>query len=169
MNLLKTMFTNQELKRQYNRISDLIAIAKKFEPDDVLGSHLTKYICVLCSGFIENSIYHAFSDIAERSCQPSVVLTYTKSQLFKIQNANSEKIRELAKSFNPFWEERIKNFMQENNRGAAINYILKDRNNIAHGKDSDITIGKLEEYLLKTVEVIKYIEDNIDKPTLIID
>lgn len=156
------MFNNIELKRQYNRISDLIVKAKEFEPDDVLRSHLTKYICVLCSGFIENSIYHTFSDIAERSCPPSVVLTYTKSQLFKIQNANTEKIRALAKSFNPEWDERIKNYMQENNRGAAINYILKDRHNIAHGRDSEITIGKLEEYLTKTVEVIKYIENEIE-------
>ncbi len=157
------MFSNLELNRQYNRIAGLIAKAKEFEPDDVLRSHLAKYICVLCSGFIENSIYHTFSDIAENSCTPSVVLTYTKSQLYKIQNANAEKIRALAKSFHPDWDEKIKNYLQENNRGAAINYILKDRHNIAHGRDSDITIAKLEEYLNKTVEVIKYIEDEIHK------
>jgi hypothetical protein len=102
------MFNNLELNRQYSRISSLIEKAKEFEPDDVLRSHLTKYICVLCSGFIENSVYHTFSDIAESICPPSVVLTYTKSQLYKIQNANAEKIRALAKSFNPDWDERIK-------------------------------------------------------------
>lgn len=156
------MFNNIELTRQYNRITALIEKAKEFEPDDVLRSHLTKYICVLCSGFIENSIYHTFSDIAENACPPSVVLTYTKSQLYKIQNANSEKIRDLAKSFNPEWDEELRLFLQENNRGAAINYILKDRHNIAHGRDSDITIVKLEEYINKTVEVIKYIEDQMN-------
>lgn len=157
------MFNNLELSRQYRRITALIEKAKEFEPDDVLRSHLTKYICVLCSGFIENSIYHTFSDIAESSCPPSVVLSYTKSQLYKIQNANSEKIKDLAKSFNTNWEIEIRKYLQENNRGAAINYILKDRHNIAHGRDSDITIVKLEEYLAKTVEVIKFIEDEINK------
>ena len=157
------MFNNLELSRQYRRITSLIEKAKEFEPDDVLRSHLTKYICVLCSGFIENSIYHTFSDIAESACPPSVVLAYTKSQLYKIQNANSEKIKELAKSFNPTWEVDSRKYLQENNRGAAINYILKDRHNIAHGRDSDITIVKLEEYLAKTVEVIKFIEDEINK------
>lgn len=160
------MFSNLELNRQYNRISGLIVKTKEFEPDDVLRSHLTKYICVLCSGFIENSIYHTFSDIAENSCSPSVVLTYTKSQLYKIQNANTDKIRALAKSFHPDWDEKIKIYLQENNRGAAINYILKDRHNIAHGRDSDITIAKLEDYLNKTVEVIKYIEDEIHKTNI---
>ncbi len=153
------MFNNQELNRQYIKISTLINVTKSFEPDDEMQSHLTKYLCILCSGFIENSIYHTFSDIAEKSVDESVVLTYARSQLYKIQNANSEKIRALAKSFNNEWHDPLRDFLQENNRGSAINYILKDRHNIAHGRDSDITIGKLEEYLNKTVEVIKYIEE----------
>lgn len=155
------MFNNSELNNQYSKIDSLINQAKQLEPDDELRSHLTKYICVLCSGFIENSIYHTFCDIAENSCNPSVVLTYAKSQLYKIQNANSEKIRALAKSFNPDWHDVIRDYLQEDNRGAAINYILKDRHNIAHGRDSDITIGNLEGYLNKTVEVIKFIENGM--------
>jgi len=157
------MFNNSELNIQLNRINQLIVKAKELEPDDELRSHLTKYICVLCSGFIENSVYHAFSDIAENNCEQSVVLTYAKSQLYKIQNANSEKIRALAKSFNPDWHDPLRDYLQEENRGAAINYILKDRHNIAHGRDSDITIVKLENYLNKTVEVIKYIEDELNQ------
>lgn len=155
------MFNNAELNRQYGRITTLIEKAKQFEPDDELRSHLTKYICVLCSGFIENAVYHAFSDIADKSCTPSVVLTYAKTQLYKIQNANAEKIRELTKSFNPNWHDGIRDFLQAENRGSAINYILKDRHNIAHGRDSDITIGKLETYFKKTVEVIRYLETEI--------
>lgn len=157
------MFNNSEINIQYNRIQQLISKAKEFEPDDELRSHFTKYICVLCSGFIENSIYHTFTDIAENSCMPSVVLTYAKSQLYKIQNANSKKIKELAKSFNPDWHDSIRDYMQEENRGAAINYILKDRHNIAHGRDSDITIINLENYLNKTIEVIKYIETELNQ------
>ncbi len=155
------MFNNSELNNQYSKIDSLISQAKQLEPDDEMRSHLTKYICVLCSGFIENSVYHTFRDIAESSCHPSVVLTYAKSQLYKIQNANSEKIRALAKSFNPDWHDIIRDYLQEENRGAAINYILKDRHNIAHGRDSDITISALEGYLNKTVEVIKFIESDL--------
>lgn len=155
------MFDNIELNKEYDRIKALILKAKEFEPDDELRSHLAKYICVLCSGFIENSIYHTFSDIAKKSCPPSVVLNYTKAQLYKIQNANSEKIRNLAKTFNSDWGEPLKEFLQQDDRSSAINYILKNRHNIAHGRDSDITITKLETYLQKTIEVIRYIETDI--------
>lgn len=160
------MFSNTELTKQYSRIVNLIYKAKQFEPDDELRSHLAKYICILSSGFIENSIYHTFSDIAEKSCQPSVVLSFTKGQLYKIQNTNTEKIKALTKSFNPkWWENGLCDFLQKENRGAAINYIFKDRHNIAHGRDSDITIDKLEIYLNKTIEVIKYIETDMINTT----
>lgn len=158
------MFANSELTKQYKRIQNLILKAKEFEPDDELRSHLAKYLCVLSSGFIENAIYHAFSDIAEKSCPPSVVLTYTKGQLYKLQNTNTEKIKEVTKAFNPeWWENGLKDFLQQDNRSTAINYILKDRHNIAHGRDSEITIDKLEEYFKKTVEVIQFLENELEK------
>ncbi len=156
------MFVNNELTSQYRKIQNLIAKAKTFEPDDELRSHLAKYICVLSSGFIENAIFHTFSDIAQKNCPPSVVLTYTKGQLYKLQNTNTDKIKEVTKAFNPeWWENGLRDFLQNENRSTAINYIFKDRHNIAHGRDSDITIDKLEVYLIKTVEVIKYIEDEL--------
>lgn len=158
------MFANNELTTQFIKIQNLILKAKTFEPDDEIRSHLAKYLCVLSSGFIENAIYHTFSDIAKRSCPPSVVLTYTKGQLYKLQNTNTEKIKEVTKAFNPeWWENGLRDFLQNENRSTAINYIFKDRHNIAHGRDSEITIDKLEEYLKKTVEVIKYLEDELEK------
>jgi len=158
------MFSNNELTKQYTKIQNLILKAKTFQPDDELRSHLAKYLCVLCSGFIENAIYHTFSDIAQKNCHPSVVLSYTKGQLYKLQNTNTEKIKEVTKSFNPiWWENGLRDFLQQDNRSTAINYIFKDRHNIAHGRDSEITIDKLEEYLTKTVEVIKYLEDELEK------
>lgn len=160
------MFSNIELSNQYIKIQNLILKAKKFEPDDELRSHLAKYLCVLSSGFIENAIYHTFSDIAQRNCLPSIVLSYTKGQLYKLQNTNTEKIKEVTKSFNPiWWENGLRDFLQQDDRSAAINYIFKDRHNIAHGRDSEITIDKLEKYLAKTVEVIKYLEDELENTT----
>lgn len=156
------MFANNDLNQQINRINNLITKAKTFEPDDELKSHLAKYICVLCSGFIENAVYHVFSDIATRHCPQSIVLTYTKTHLYKLQNTNTLKIKEIAKSFNAnWWDNGLKDYLQEDNRGAAIDYILKERHNIAHGRSSEITIDKLDEYLNKTTQVIKYIETNI--------
>ena len=157
----KANFTNLELNRQLRKLNELFLTTKNYEPDDDLHIHLTKYICVLCSGFIENSIFQVFSDIATKNSTAGIVLSYTKSQLLKLQNTNSEKIRKLAKSFNANWYTPLNEYLQENDRGAAINAILKSRHKIAHGKDSDITIRLLESYMIKTIEVIIYLETNL--------
>ncbi len=157
------MFANSELTRQNKRIQTLILKAKEFEPDDELRSHLAKYLCVLTTGFIENAIYHVFSDIAQKSCPPSVALTYTKTQLYKIQNTKTEKIKEITKAFNPeWWNDGLRDFLQLENRSTAINYLFTERNNIAHGRDSEITIDKLEEYLKKIIEVVQYLENELE-------
>lgn len=156
------MFNNLELNNQYNKINNLIVLAKEFEPDDELRSHLSKYICVICSGFIENSMYHTFSDIIDRVCEPSVVVQYTKKQLYKLQNTNTGKIRDVAESFNTdWWENKLKVFLHENDRAGSINYIFKERHNIAHGRNSEITINILENHFSKAVDVIKYIENSL--------
>lgn len=154
------MFDNQELNRKLTKIQTLIAeVKERFEPDDELRSHMAKYICVLTSGFIENAVYYIFSDMVENETESEMLLSYAKSQLLKVQNPNSEKLRNLTKSFNPDWLNDFREYLQDENRGAAINYILKDRHKIAHGKDSEITITALEGYLQKTVDVFSYLEN----------
>lgn len=152
------MFNNNELNKQIIKISGLIEKTKLLDPDDELKSHLAKYICVLCSGFIENAIYHAFSDIAQNDAPDTITFSYAKNQLYKVQNANSKKIMEITTSFKSEWKEPLGKFLQQNDRASAINYILTDRHNIAHGRDSNITISKLELYFKKSIEVIQFIE-----------
>ena len=158
------MLVNAELKRQHKRIEDLINEVKlKFEPDDELQSHLAKYICVMCSGFLENAMYHTLHDIVKLETSSEMVTAYVKSHLLKIQNPNARKIRDIFKCFKSEWFDELGDYMQKEQRSEAVNYIMKDRHNIAHGKDSNITITKIETYFNKAVEVIAYIEANFVK------
>lgn len=156
------MFNNIELDRQYIKINNLIAETKtRFEPDDEMQSHMAKYLCILCSGFLENAIKSTLSDFAEEKTNNEMVLAYVKSQLQRINNPNAKKIRETAKIFSAAWEERLNVFMQDNDKASAINYIIKDRHKIAHGKDSEITIRRIEQYFNKVVDVFVFIEQDI--------
>lgn len=158
-NLSVDMLVNDELNRQLKRIEDLIRDVKsKFEPDDELQSHMAKYICVISSGFLENAMYHTLNDIVKTETGSEILLSYTRAHLLKIQNPNSNKIKEIVKSFNQDWHNKLNTFMQQEERAAAVNYIITDRHNIAHGKDSAITINKIEGYLKKAVEIVIFIE-----------
>ena len=157
------MFINEELNRQLHKINKLIKQAKTFNVDGELQAHFTKYICIRFSGFIENAITITFTDIAAKSCDSGVSFNYIKSQLFKIQNANSEKIRNLARAFKTSWHDILRDYMQIDNRGSSINYILKDRHNIAHGRDTTVTLRQLEQHISKALQVIVFIEQHLDK------
>lgn len=153
------MIQNEEVRRQSERILALIEKAENsFEEGDELQAHLAKYICVLCSGFLENAIQLIYGDYVKSETESEAVILFSTKTLSKIQNPNSEKFRETAKSFRPDWEESLKQFLQEEERGSAINYIMKDRHRIAHGKDSEITLNRIKGYLIKTIEVLEFIE-----------
>lgn len=151
---------NISSKSMYRNIQGVISLIEHNSDalDQEMLSHLSKYICVRCSGFIEKSVGYIFSDYIDRNCSHLLICKYSKGQLSKLQNVNSEKLIKLCDSFDSSWKEKIKNYGQENNRFESMNYIIKERNNIAHGKDSDITLSKIKMHWIKIVELVDYIE-----------
>lgn len=153
------MIHNLALRRESEKILKLIEKAEEtFEVEDEMRSHLAKYICILCSGFLENAIHYIYSDYIRSETASVPIISYSSISINKVQNPNSEKFREIAKSFNPDWEVGLREYLQDEERSAAVNYIIRDRHKIAHGKDSDITLARIKEYHLKTVEVVKFVE-----------
>jgi len=157
------MINNEELKKQSEKILQLINTAESsFDEDDEMRSHFAKYICILCSGFLENAVHLIYADYVKKETTHPSLISFATNSLNKIQNPNSEKFRAIAKSFNAEWEPLLSTFLQAEERSTAINYIIRDRHKIAHGKDSDITLTRIKEYHTKTVEVIKYLESQCD-------
>jgi len=153
------MIHNLALRRESDKILRLIEKAEEtFEVEDEMRSHMAKYICILCSGFLENAIHYIYSDYIRSETASVPIISYSSISINKVQNPNSEKFREIAKSFNPDWEVELREYLQAEERSTAINYIIRDRHKIAHGKDSDITLARIKEYHLKTVEVVKFVE-----------
>lgn len=157
------MIHNEELRKQSEKILNLIDVAESsFEEDDEMRSHIAKYVCILCSGFLENAVHHIYTDYVKKETVSPAIISFATITLNKIQNPNSEKVRDIAKSFKPEWEPPLSTFLQAEERSTALNYIIKDRHKIAHGKDSDITLTRIKEYHKKTVEVVKYLETQCD-------
>ncbi len=153
------MINNEDLRRQSQKILALIETSERtFDEGDEIRSHIAKYICILCSGFLENCVHILYTEYVKMETSSESVIAHASATLNKIQNPNSEKFRAIAKSFKPEWEPPLNEYLQEEERSAAINYIMRDRHKIAHGKDSDITLARIKQYHLKTVEVIEFLE-----------
>jgi len=87
---------------------------------------------------------------------------YVESQLERVQNPKASRFVETAQAFNNRWANDLTIFLEEDGRKEAIDAIMANRHQIAHGKDSGITLARVSDYLAKSVRVIEFIETQCD-------
>lgn len=149
---------SRELNRQYDRIKWLIGQTSSASFDELeLQAHWGKYLCVLVAGFIENSIGEIYSEYAKQASSPSVA-SFVARVVLGIQNPKAHKFIETANGFKAEWGDDLEIFLNNDGRKEAIDGIMSNRNLIAHGRPSGITITRVNEYLNKIVDVVEYIE-----------
>jgi RiboL-PSP-HEPN len=151
---------NAEISRQVQSLKALMKKATASTKDVELLSHWARYFCVRTAGIIENGIAEIYSEFAKRTSVRQVG-SYAASRLKKIQNPNAEKITIVARSFDARWASALEKYLEENGRKDAIDSVMNNRNQIAHGKDVGITIPRISEYLEKSVEVLEFIESQV--------
>lgn len=153
---------NSAIKQKLKKINDLIATTRTNTNENLeLQAHWAKYICVLSAGFLEFALAQLYSDYTKTGAS-SPVHNHVSQYLSKIQNPKSTKFVEIAKSFKVEWGEALQAFVDEQGRSEAIGNIMNNRHLIAHGRDSQITLSKISDYLKKSVEVLEYIEKQCD-------
>ncbi len=76
----------------------------------------------------------------------------------RVQNPKANKFIDVAREFDPEWADTLKEYMAEDGRKEAIDGIMNNRHQIAHGRDAGITVAKVAGYLTKCVEVVDFIE-----------
>ncbi len=150
---------NRELKKQYDSIKLLIDSAQESTYGDIqLQGHWGRYLCILASGFLENAISEIYVEVVKSAAAPHVV-KYTSKTLDKIQNPKAKRFIDTASQFKSEWGEELEKFLKEDpSRKSAIDSIMTNRHQIAHGKSCNISVHRVREYLEKSVEVIKFIE-----------
>ena len=146
------------LVSQKHKIEWLIGQARTFDGDQLeLQSHWARYLCILVAGFLENAISEVYASYVKR-CSNEQVANYVEAALGKIQNPKAQKFLDTAKAFNHDWGSCLCTYIEENGRKDAIDSVMSNRHLIAHGKDSGITLARLDQYFKKSVEVIEFIE-----------
>lgn len=149
---------SRPLLSQKQRLDWLVDQASCFQGEQLeLQAHWARYLCVLAAGFLENALTEIYSRYAKVSANTQVS-NYVEAALGKIQNPKSNKFLDTARSFDRGWEESLSIFISDEGRGDAIDAIMANRHLIAHGKDSNISLARVKEYLKKSIEVVDFIE-----------
>ena len=153
---------NQELSRQIESIKSLLQHASTAIDDIEILGHWGRYLCVLTAGFLENSIQEVYTEFVRRSSSPAVA-RFAESKLERINNPNAGEFIGTARSFKPEWADDLRAFLDDDGkrRRNAINSIMTNRNQIAHGVDVGISVDSVREYLLHCIEVVEFIEEQV--------
>ena len=151
---------NVRLVAQYNRIQSLLERTGAATWEDVeLRGHWGRYICVLAAGLLEDSIKEIYSEYIRSASSPQVG-NYAVSSLQNVLNPNSNRFVQVARSFSQEWGQSLEEFLNANNgeRKNAIDSIMNNRHQIAHGRNNSISVAQVTNYLARAVEVMDFIE-----------
>jgi hypothetical protein len=150
----------QEIRRYEQRLDSLFNKSSFFASDAELLSHWSRYLCVLVSGYIEISIYEILTERVQNKSSPDIARFVTNS-LENFQNPKMEKIKTLMLSFNPEWQKSIESHPQFSEMAAAVNSVVAQRNQIAHGESSSLTIHAMKDYYVIVRKFIEHLEQVI--------
>lgn len=121
-----------------------------------LQAHWSRYLCVLVSGFIEVAVKEILGDYAARRSSPEIS-NYVSRRLLRETNLKMNKIIDLLSQFNRDWGEEL----ERQTRGElkdAIDSIVANRHQIAHGKDTGVSFLQVKGWYEKTVDVVDIIK-----------
>lgn len=152
------MMRTRELVRQHDRIRQLLAKTDSASDGDLeLQSYWAQYVCIRVAGFMENALAEVYSEYARVSSNQKVA-SFVSGTVSKIQNPNAQRVFETARKFSADWSDELESFLASEGRREALNSIMTNRHQIAHGRDSDITIPRVRDYLKKCVEIVDFLE-----------
>ena len=152
------MMKTRELVREHDRIRQLLAKTDSASDGDLeLQSYWAQYVCIRVAGFMENALAEVYSEYARVSSNQKV-RSFVSCTVSKIQNPNAQRVLETAGKFSGEWSDELESFLAREGRRDALNSIMTNRHQIAHGRDSDITIPRVRDYLKKCVEIVDFLE-----------
>lgn len=154
---------NRELDSQLTSLKSLLDSTDTATGGNIeLIGHWGRYLCVLTAGFLENALVELYSDYVKNAAN-SQVASFATKRLENISNPKSGKFVETARSFSKRWADDLEMFLNQDSqrRRNAINSIMSNRHQIAHGKNGRISVVRVRDYLLGCVEVIEFIEGQL--------
>jgi hypothetical protein len=150
------MSRNLEVLSYEKRLDNLFQQTKSLSDDPFIQSHWARYLCVLSAGYLETSVRLIYSEYA-RKRSSSQVANYVDAQLRNFQSAKMNNILQLAGMFNPEWKDRL---ATETNGelSDSVNSIISNRHQIAHGKDTGVSLANLKIWYKNATKVIELLE-----------
>lgn len=151
------MINSKYLKEKFILIEENIEIAERVN-NLKFASMLSGYLVVYISGIYEDCIEYLFIQRAGIN-NDEEIKNFVKTLIdHHFRNPNYENIKKMVKALDP----RYKDIFYEkinNENVVALNSIINNKNNIAHGKSSNATIREIKNYHKNTLKIFEVLEE----------
>ncbi|WP_256647482.1 HEPN domain-containing protein [Stenotrophomonas maltophilia] len=112
--------------------------------DSELRADMARHLCILVSGYIDQSIKAFTKEYVERRSGPTVV-RYVEASSKNLTNLKAEKLTNHLLSFDSDWRSPLAVLIADE-RKSALDSLIDVRHKIAHGSPSDVTIARVQGY-----------------------
>lgn len=157
---------NREISRQLQQLNTLFQSTREATGDNIeLQSHWARYLCVLAAGLLENALVELYSKYTDTQSSEYVTnFVVSKLGLGRIQNPKTERFLSVAGTFKLQWRTELEKYVNEDGRREAIDSIMTNRHQIAHGNQNqfNLSVVRLREYVKKASDVLDFIENQLD-------
>lgn len=140
-----------EINQRKQQLDGLFKAARNLS-DLEMQAHWSRYLCVLVSGFLENSVELCLSEYTKRSAHANVS-NFVSAKLRWFQNPRMGEILDLFGSFNPDWRTQLE-AATSGQLSDSVNSIVGNRNRIAHGDSVSLSMSSLADYYKDALKVI---------------
>ncbi|QJD94367.1 hypothetical protein HH214_00010 [Mucilaginibacter robiniae] len=148
------------LDQQEKKLDELFNMVQAVS-DEEIKAYLSKFLCIRTSGLLENALKGLLLEFVHGS-SPQQVENYIGKSIRSLTNLKDEKIEYCLKSFSDEWHAKFCAKISEEQR-SALNSVVTNRNNIAHGEVDNLTFKMMEGYYFKVKEVIQLLKIIIKK------
>ncbi|PMH10195.1 MULTISPECIES: MAE_28990/MAE_18760 family HEPN-like nuclease [Vibrio] len=130
-------------------------------------AHNAKYLAVLVSGYLEQAVKELLLQYASQGTR-SQITRYIEETWPISRNMNVENIKTILNQFNTGWSQEFSIWLEEEgkNRKNDINSIVRWRNSIAHGQESNttgVTLVSVRNAFCTIKELVSFIDEMVNR------
>lgn len=148
------------LDHQEKKLDELFKLVHNVK-DDEIQAYLSKLLCIRASGLLESSVKNLISEYVSGS-SPKPIESFVSKSIKNLTNLRDEKLITSLRSFSDDWANELVKQITDEQR-SALNSVITNRNNIAHGENDNITFTSMQMYYFKVKEVIEILKRIIKK------
>lgn len=143
------------------QLDSLFSEVSQVQEGEIIKAHLTRYLCVRTSGYLENVTRILIVHFCDGT-SPKPINNYIAKRTKYITNLDFKRLKGLLSEFDINWSKEFEEKITDRQR-SSINSVVSNRNNIAHGNQDSLTYRDMVNYYNDVKEVSKILIDIIKK------